>query len=136
MPTSNMQSGSSNKADARSLRMSDRDFWNLVSAKRVALVGPAGYLEGSNQGEFIDGHDLVVRLNRGIIRDEKLAKDLGRRTDILYSCMAVHTDEGPVEIPLWEAVDLKAVVIKNTYSHKIYKNRFEKDNRSLRYRSR
>ena len=55
--------------------------------KSVALVGPATYMDGSNYGNEIDSHDIVVRINRGIESIEKYGDDIGRRTDILYSCL-------------------------------------------------
>ena len=60
---------------------------NFVKGKKVALVGPASYMEGSNYGEEIDSHDIVVRINRGIESIEPHHKDLGRKTDIFYSCL-------------------------------------------------
>jgi len=38
---------------------------NLVSNKRVIVVGPAAYLNNLNNGEFIDNFDVVVRINKG-----------------------------------------------------------------------
>ena len=35
----------------------------FVKNKRVAVVGPAAYLEGKNFGKLIDDYDVVVRPN-------------------------------------------------------------------------
>ncbi len=113
------------------LQMDGRGFRALVSGKRVALVGPAGYLQGSEQGEWIDSFDLVVRVNRGIIEDPQSFKDIGKRTDVLYTCMAASTHEGPVDLDLWERVGLKAVVIKNTFAHRKDKESFERQNHKI-----
>lgn len=66
---------------------SDNDFRKLLKNKSVAIVGPADYLLNSNFGEEIDSYDLVVRINRGIELIDQYHKDIGKRTDILYSCL-------------------------------------------------
>ena len=66
---------------------SDNDFKKLLQNKSVALVGPADYLLNSNFGKEIDSYDLVVRINRGIELIDQYHKDIGKRTDILYSCL-------------------------------------------------
>src|SRR5688572_29364930 len=40
-------------------------YANWLRGKRVVVVGPAGYLQGQHQGDFIDSHDVVVKLNWG-----------------------------------------------------------------------
>ena len=60
---------------------------SLVENKVVAIVGPAKYMSGSNYGAEIDSHDLVVRINRGIESTKKYPRDIGKRTEILYSCL-------------------------------------------------
>ena len=59
----------------------------LINGKVVSLVGPAAYMENSGYGEEIESSDVVIRLNRGIESCKKYPKDLGTRTDILYSCL-------------------------------------------------
>ncbi len=54
---------------------------NYLKGKRVALVGPAKSIEGSNNGAYIDSHDVVVRLNHAKIGNPL---DSGTRTDIIY----------------------------------------------------
>jgi len=62
-------------------------FDGLIYGKSVALVGPAAYIVGSNFGDEIDSHDVVVRLNRGIECVEEHSDDVGFLTDVLYSCL-------------------------------------------------
>lgn len=62
-------------------------FKDLIIDKKVVLVGPASYMVDSNFGEKIDSHDIVVRLNRGCELVEKYSKDIGTRTDVLYSSL-------------------------------------------------
>lgn len=57
----------------------------MFKDKKVIIVGPSSYLEGMENGEFIDSFDLIVRVNN--IHDTnnpKLVRDLGVRTDIIY----------------------------------------------------
>ena len=63
------------------------NFTDLISDKKVALVGPAAYMVGSSYGEEIDSYDTIIRLNRGIESIHKYGEDVGVRTDILYSCL-------------------------------------------------
>lgn len=62
-------------------------FENYIHGKNIALVGPAKYMQGRGYGDLIDSNDVVIRINRGIESIEKHSKDLGTRTDILYSCL-------------------------------------------------
>ena len=63
------------------------EFRDLVKNKKVALVGPAKYMTGQKSGEQIDNHDVVVRLNRGYELVDNNSADVGKKTDILYSCL-------------------------------------------------
>ena len=55
---------------------------SFVENKKVALIGPASYLININQGEHIDKHDVVIRFNSGIIKNQKYVGNVGTRTDI------------------------------------------------------
>lgn len=62
-------------------------FEEFVKGKRIALVGPAATLRGQRMGDFIDGHDIVVRLNHAWPLPQALAADIGRRIDVIYHNM-------------------------------------------------
>jgi len=62
-------------------------YAEFVKNKKVAIVGPAQYMAGSGFGKEIDEFDIVVRLNRSCESIEKFYHDIGKRTDILYSCL-------------------------------------------------
>ena len=63
------------------------EFKKRIEGKSIALVGPAAYLQGSKYGKKIDNHDTVVRINRGVELVDKYEEDIGKQTDILYSCL-------------------------------------------------
>ncbi len=60
---------------------------DLVKDKTVAYVCPSPHLEGKGMGEFIDSHDLVVRVNQNYTPNEATWEDYGKRTDILVNCL-------------------------------------------------
>ena len=78
-------------------------FFKLINKKNVAIVGPAQYMMGKNLGKEIDSHDLVVRINRSMESCLKFGKDIGRKTDILYSCM-IEKPENAGEINIQELI--------------------------------
>lgn len=55
----------------------------LINGKRIAVVGNAASIFDHLDGHEIDGHDLVVRMNHGVVRSPP---HQGSRTDIL--CVA------------------------------------------------
>jgi hypothetical protein len=65
----------------------DLDYRKMVSGKSVAIVGPAMYMMNSGHGDEIDSHDIVVRINRGLESTLLYPSDIGKRTDIYYSCL-------------------------------------------------
>ena len=65
----------------------NRTYYDLVKDKSVAIVGPAFYMKDSKLGQEIDSHDVVVRINRGIESTILYPKDIGRKTELYYSCL-------------------------------------------------
>jgi hypothetical protein len=75
----------------------DKKYNDYLKDKSVIVVAPAGYTtneENKNMGEFIDSHDIVVRVNSGWKISEKNQKYLGKKTDIRYHCMMKHENNG------------------------------------------
>jgi len=62
-------------------------FAEYVAGKRIAIVGPASTLKGQGMGAFIDGHDIVVRLNHSWPLPEGSKEDIGERVDVIYHNM-------------------------------------------------
>lgn len=59
-------------------------YRRYLRGKNVVLVGPASTLRGQGLGEFIDSHDVVVRLNHAWPLPEELKPDIGSRIDVIY----------------------------------------------------
>ncbi len=122
-----------------SLKISDEQYSEVVSGKKIIIVGPASYMSSSNKGPYIDSFDLVVRLNRGIFVAERVPQHLGSKSDLLYTAMQPDPKEhdfgsGPIDPVKWKKLGVKVVTIKNAYSHKEHKKRFESENKVLEYR--
>lgn len=64
------------------------EFKSFLKGKKVAIVGPAPSIIGSEQKELIEGYDVVVRLSKAVPVPEERIKDVGSRTDIYYHCMS------------------------------------------------
>lgn len=62
----------------------DHEFSKYLKGCSVALVGPASTIVGSRQGDRIDGHDRVIRLNHALPIPPHMTADIGERTDVLY----------------------------------------------------
>jgi len=65
----------------------DSYLQKLVEGKSIAYVCPSPHLVNQEMGEFIDSHDLVVRVNQNFYPKKSTWSDYGRRTDILVNCM-------------------------------------------------
>lgn len=74
--------------------MIDKRYKDYLKGKSVALVGPAEYLTKLDTGDYIDSFDIVVRINRGTEIVDKYSNNIGKRTDILYSCLIKSPDNG------------------------------------------
>jgi pyruvyltransferase len=59
---------------------------DFLKNKSVILVGPAAYLQGKSLGKWIDGFDVVVRINYSILNTNYA--DYGDRTDVIYNYLA------------------------------------------------
>ena len=70
-------------------------YSRFLEGKRVALIGPSESIEGVSQGEFVDSHDVVVRMVRPVgryptsekmaITPKRLEKDIGTAVHVVYS---------------------------------------------------
>ena len=74
----------------------DNKYKKYLEGKSVALVGPAEYLTKLDTGSYIDSHDVVVRINRGMELIDSYSNSIGERTDILYNCLIESPDNGGI----------------------------------------
>jgi hypothetical protein len=94
-------------------RYSETEFLNTLVNKKVIIVGPAGYLQGQNKGEWIDSFDVVVRVNHALPIEYE--DDYGKRTDVLYHILSHRGTSNKTlvdeeEIDLWVNAKLKWLV--------------------------
>jgi hypothetical protein len=62
----------------------------LVANKSVIIVGPAAYLNYQENGDLIDGFDIVVRINRGSFIKNNMKNKIGSKLDILFSNLNIN----------------------------------------------
>ena len=55
---------------------------NVLKGKTVAIVGNASSILGTEKGQEIDNHDIVIRFNKGFPSKDPIA--MGTRTDLLF----------------------------------------------------
>ncbi len=68
--------------------------WSDLKGKSIALVGPAGYLEGQLMGPLIDSFDLVARVGDAFPK-QKDFPHYGSRTDIVFDNFCGWHDYAP-----------------------------------------
>ena len=68
------------KACKRNYRL----FYNYLKHKKVIIVGPSANLMNYNLGDFINGYDVIVRLNNSFPLFDNIKQNMGNKTDILY----------------------------------------------------
>lgn len=86
-------------------------YEDLICNKNVALVGPAKYMLNSGLGEEIDKHDTVIRINRGIESTKLYSNDIGKKTDVWYSCLIERAQQtGSIDIEKIKKSEIKYIV--------------------------
>jgi hypothetical protein len=85
---------------------------SLFKNKRVAIIGGADSAFKIKNGEYIDGFDVVVRVNKGVEIIEKHSEYIGKRTDVLFHCLYEESDYGgsPVTLDLWKKNKVKLLI--------------------------
>ena len=63
----------------------DAHLAELIEGKTVAFVGPSAHLVGQRMGDFIESHDIIVRVNQTQEIPKHRHVDFGHRTDVLAS---------------------------------------------------
>ncbi len=86
----------------------------ILSGKRIAIIGPADSAYGRGEGKFIDNFDIVVRLNKAPFLIEKgtAIQDIGSKTDILFHSFFENefSGGGPLNFDLYRSIGISYVV--------------------------
>jgi len=86
----------------------------FFDGKRVAVVGPASSAFNTGRGKFIDGFDVVVRMNKSpfVVDKGAFVIDIGARTDVLFHCFHENPvgGGGPIDFGLYDRAGIKYVV--------------------------
>ena len=100
----------------------DKKFSDYIKDKSIIIVGPAQTLIDSNWGEFIDGHDIVVRFNgyrpdQDEFKSNKFTKDYGKKCHIMYVNGEQDREFGPFDTKSWSEHGLKWLNLKSEHGH-------------------
>lgn len=60
-------------------------FQQMISGKRIIIVGPSISVQKCGLGSFIDSFDVVIRLNKSLPIPPHMYEHIGKKTDILYN---------------------------------------------------
>lgn len=107
------------------------NFNEYIKGKRIAVVGPAGYLSDFNNKDLIENHDIVMRFNAALPIHDNMILNIGVRTDILCNGL----DNNPISCgkynsklwnklgvqwvfcPYWPNLDYQRKCVKNWTQH-------------------
>jgi hypothetical protein len=94
---------------------------NLLKDKRIAIVGPASSAFNTEMGEYIDGFDIIIRVNKSaiIVGGGKYKRDIGSRTDILFHSFFENeiSGGGPLNMELYDGQGIKYLISpRNTWA--------------------
>jgi hypothetical protein len=82
--------------------------------KRIAVVGPASSAFNTGKGAYIDGFDIVVRVNKSALTVDagKHAVDIGARTDVLFHCFLenMHSGGGKLDFEMYKRQGIRDVI--------------------------
>lgn len=108
--------------------------------KRVALVGGADSALKEKSGAYIDGFDVVVRINKGVEVLDKQKDYVGSRTDFLFHLFQEGglPGDSPVTPTLWQEKKVGTVVFSlnifcSSYGFFTVKKVVEKTKRKFRF---
>lgn len=86
---------------------------NWFKGKRVAVIGGADSVLVKKNGSFIDGFDVVVRVNKGVELIEKQSEYVGSKTDVLFHSFLdnpKNIGHSPITPGLWARYKVKRLV--------------------------
>jgi len=90
------------------------DIQTVLKGKRVAIVGAASSAFNSGKGSYIDGFDVVIRINKAglLLKDGKWKQDIGAKTDILFHSFFENEQSGggPLDLALFDSLGIRYLV--------------------------
>ncbi|WP_169927060.1 glycosyltransferase family 29 protein [Mucilaginibacter auburnensis] len=92
---------------------------NWFKGKRVAIVGGADSVLKEPLGAYIDGFDVVVRINKGVDIIQTQKEFSGERTDILFhSFFNRPGDKGssPITLDLWKQHNVGLILFARNFN--------------------
>ena len=105
---------------------------HLVKGKRVAIVGAANSTLNTGLGEYIDGFDYIVRINKAphLIHTGIHDKDIGRKIDILFHSFYENEKSGggKLDIELYNRLGVKYLInpISSSKGNRVIFNFYKK----------
>lgn len=84
--------------------------------KRVAVIGAADSAFEEENGDYIEGYDYIIRINKApYALSEDKARFIGKRTDILFHSFFENEKSGggPIDFDFYEELGVKYVVNPN-----------------------
>lgn len=99
--------------------VNDKEIYNIFHNKNIALIGNSVALQNFNLGADIDDNDIICRINKGPILNDK--QKYGTRTDVLfYSDPKIITDD------VLSVLDnnTKFIVSPTRHKNNIFPNRY------------
>lgn len=91
--------------------------------KRVAIVGGGDSVLKEPLGTYIDGFDVVVRVNKGVEVIDEQKEYVGTRTDVLFhSFYEVESDKGKslVTMELWQKYSVRRILFYHNAYNKFF----------------
>lgn len=86
----------------------------LLLDKRVAIIGAADSAFHTGKGEYIDGFDVVIRVNKAplLLEHGEWKKDIGTKTDILFHSFYENEKSGggQLNITLYDSLNIRYLV--------------------------
>jgi len=87
--------------------------------KRVAIVGGADSVLKERKGDYIDGFDVVVRINKGIDVIDQQKEFVGTKTDFLFHAFFDNINDigrSPITIDLWKKHNVKNLIYSSNHT--------------------
>ena len=72
----------------------DKNFSKFIQNKSIILVGPSPYMTNHERGNWIDSHDIVIRMNKSFPILKEHFKYIGSKTDVRWHCMNTYPRHG------------------------------------------